>query len=53
MRRTSLPKGRLNFSRSEYTYDRNGKDDIVKYIQLFDRINRLVSGGTLVKGKQI
>jgi hypothetical protein len=53
MRRVSLPKGRLNFPDPKRTYDRNGKDDIIKYIQLFDRVNQLVPGGTFVKGKQI
>lgn len=48
-----LPKGELNLPDPRYTYNRNGKDDIVKYIAAFDKVNRLAPGGTFVKGKQI
>ena len=53
MRRVSLPKGKFNFPDPKRTYDRNGKDDIVRYVEQFDRINALVPGGTIVKGKRI
>ena len=53
MIKRTLPKGTFNFPDPKHTYDRNGKDDIVRYIKLFDMANRLVPGGTFVKGKQI
>lgn len=33
-------------------YDRNGKDDIIKYIRMFDKLNRLKSVGYKLKGKK-
>ena len=53
MRKRTLPKGKLNIPDPKRTYDRNGKDDIVGYIELFDRANNLVRGGTFVKGKYV
>lgn len=48
-----LPKGNLKFPDPRHTYDKNGKDDIARYVAAFDRANNFVPGGTFVKGKRV
>jgi len=53
MRRVSLPKQKFNFPDPKRTYDRDGKDSMLKYVEQFDKVNGLKSGGTVVKGQRI
>lgn len=53
MRKRRLPKGRFNFPDLRYCYDITGRLNMIKYIQAFDRANRLVPGGTFIKGRYV
>lgn len=53
MRKRILPKGKMKIPNRRYICDKNGKCDIVKYIVAFDRVNKLVPGGTFVKGMRV
>ena len=53
MRKRRLPKGKINIPDMRYVYDINGKYDIIRYIVVFDIVNRLVPGGTFVKGMYV
>ena len=46
-------KTKFYFPDPKKTYDKNGKDSMLKYVEQFDKLNALVPGGTVVKGKQI
>lgn len=49
----SVCKDKVYFPDPKKTYDKNGKDSMLKYVEQFDKLNALVPGGTVVKGKRI
>lgn len=51
--RRRIRKGKIVIPDGKFIYDKAGKNLILKYIELFDRFNRLVPGGTVVNGKRI